>query len=334
MKFDLPSVSLLDSSSAIVKAIQSAKYGVLMVRDLPAAPQFPELQSTFDYLSSNPEGKALSERLNKAYTKNLVYKDSFAAGNGGPSVDLKRVLDLSTERMESIAAVDEELHTLLRQGLTDNLAFWENLQENAGMKLLHALAEASGSSEVTKDYGFNYRMVDYYNRTSNKVSEEAPRCGEHRDFGSFTLIFSTGPGLQVYSEVNKEWMDVPHEGGPTSAVLLFGWCTQIRSNGRIPAALHRVINENEEKDLRRRMSAVLFVAPKSVETLLEPVVLPGEERQYISGIKVGQLRGNMARKWRHREGTLSEEDKMLEEEEIRATSMKTQDDVVKRTVLA
>jgi hypothetical protein len=66
-------------------------------------------------------------------------------------------------------------------------------------------------------------------------------------------------------------MDVPHEadGGPSSlAVLLFGWCTQIRSNGRIPVALHRVVNQNwlEVAALRRRMSAVLFGAPISVET--------------------------------------------------------------------
>jgi hypothetical protein len=44
---------------------------------------------------------------------------------------------------------------------------------------------------------------------------------------------------------------------------------------------------------------------------------------------VGQLRGKMARKWRHREGTLDEEDKILEEEEIRTTNLRTQDDVIK-----
>jgi hypothetical protein len=42
---------------------------------------------------------------------------------------------------------------------------------------------------------------------------------------------------------------------------------------------------------------------------LEPAVLPGEEAQYFEGIRVGQLRGKMVHKWRHREGTLEEEDK-------------------------
>ena len=66
--------------------------------------------------------------------------------------------------------------------------------------------------------------------------------------------------------------------------------------------------------------------------ILEPVVRLGEVRKYIGGVKVGQLRGSMARKWRHHEGTLSNEVKILEEEEILATDMKTQDDVIDRFV--
>jgi hypothetical protein len=40
----------------------------------------------------------------------------------------------------------------------------------------------------------------------------------------------------------------------------------------------------------------------------------------------------MARKWRHREGTLNAADRQLEEEEIRTTKLVTQDDVVARTL--
>jgi hypothetical protein len=58
------------------------------------------------------------------------------------------------------------------------------------------------------------------------------------------------------------------------------------------------------------------------------VIIPGEERVYVSGIKAGNLRGNMRRKWKKREGTLTEEEKVLEENEILATNMWTQDDVV------
>ena len=84
----------------------------------------------------------------------------------------------------------------------------------------------------------------------------------------------------------------------------------------------------------RRTSAVLFCAPKLSDTPLEPVVREGEARVYISGIKAGQLRGMMARKWQKREGTLSEEGKILEEAEILATKMVTQDDVVVQKTIA
>lgn len=121
-------------------------------------------------------------------------------------------------------------------------------------------------------------------------------------------------------------MDLPTiEDG--TAILLFGWCTQIRSNGRIPVALHRVTDVD---GVSRRTSAVLFCAPKLDDTPLEPEIRIGEERVYISGIKAGQLRGNMRRKWQKREGTLSRDGMILEEKEIFATHIFTQDDVVKK----
>jgi hypothetical protein len=128
--------------------------------------------------------------------------------------------------------------------------------------------------------------------------------------------------------MDNKWHDVPlvPEG---SAILIFGWCTQIRSNDRIPALLHKV---DDDQGVKSRASAILFCAPKKVETPLEPVVTPGESQKYIGGIKVGQLRGKMARKWRYREGTLSDKDRILEEEEIRLTNMMTQDHVVDRSV--
>lgn len=316
MTVTFPSVSIHDDAAAIAQAIHQANAGILFVTDLDQ-PDFPRVQTMFDHLAS-PEGRVITDGLNQAYTKNLVYKDSFASGNGGPCVDMKRVLDLSAERLKIIEQANPDLMKLCdSKDMQETLNFWEDLRQTQAPKLLRAVAMAIGSEqEVTADAAFNYRMVDYYHRTH----DEPPRCSEHRDFGTFTLIMTTGPGLQVFYQ--GQWIDVP--SNDNGAILLFGWCTQIRSNGRIPAALHRVIDDDDESqiDTGRRTSMVLFCAPKKVETNLEPVVLPGEEAQYIGGIKVGQLRGKMARKWRNREGTLSEEDKILEEEEIRRTNLK------------
>lgn len=148
------------------------------------------------------------------------------------------------------------------------------------------------------------------------------------------LVFPSHSGLEVFLDGKWQDIDVP---APDTAVMLFGWCTQIRSNGRIPALLHRVkdappADTTGALNIPRRVSAVLFCAPKRSDTPLEPVVQEGEERVYISGVLAGQLRGKMARKWRQREGTISAEDRILEEKEILFTKMVTQDDVVQNTV--
>jgi len=297
--------------------------GVFILSDLPKAP-ISEIRNAFDALAKRPD---LTKRLNNAYSNNLVYKDSFSNGNGGPNVDMKRVLDLSPDRLDQIQKNDPDLSILKEGHLGETMKYWDHLKTDIAPKIVRAVADAIGSEDVVNDAAFNYRMVDYYDRhevnnLDDGDSMVAPRCGDHRDFGSFTLIFPSDAGFQV--NINGVWKDVPElEDG--TAILLFGWCTQIRSNGRIPAVLHRV---TDVEGVSRRTSAVLFCAPKLADTSLEPQIRDGEERVYSSGIKAGQLRGKMARKWQYREGTLSEEGKILEEQEILTTNMFTQDDVV------
>ena len=126
-----------------------------------------------------------------------------------------------------------------------------------------------------------------------------PRCRAHRDFGSFTLVFCEQPGLQVQlgsgaggtASEEGSWRDV-RPSGPGSALLLFGWCTQVRSNGRLHAALHRVVDgppcavldERSARRSARRTSAVFFISPTDMQAPLEPVVLPGEPRQFVNGV--------------------------------------------------
>ncbi|CAJ1935192.1 unnamed protein product [Cylindrotheca closterium] len=326
MQIDLPTVSLKQPVEEIASLIaEKAPAGALWVEDLPLVP-FGEMGDMLSQLSGSDE---LGNRLNQAYTKNMVYKDAYAQGKGGPTVDRKRVLDLSPERLAAIAEADPQVLELAKEttGFAQVLNFWKETTASTN-KIQKALASAIGSDDMLDDLAFNYRMVDYYPHNDPK---EAPRCGEHRDFGSFTLIHTTEPGLELFS--NGQWYQVAPKRG--AALMLFGWCTQIRSNGRIPATLHRVVDDREcdaNGVVPRRLSAILFCAPKQPETVLEPVVKTGDVRQYIDGIRVGQLRGKMARKWRYREGTEDEMDRIYEEEEIRVTNMKTQDDVVQTFV--
>ena len=101
----LPQISfnapIEDISNIIQECGQEA--GAMTVTDLPCAP-FADIQSVFSKLTDNPD---LGQRLNAAYTNNLVYKDSFAMGNGTPDTDMKRVLDLSPERIAQIESPKE-----------------------------------------------------------------------------------------------------------------------------------------------------------------------------------------------------------------------------------
>lgn len=133
--------------------------------------------------------------------------------------------------------------------------------------MLLALSKASGSDGVLEDVHFNYRMVDYYERP---VNQAPPRCGEHRDFGTLTVIFAEQKGLEVCVDGKWRPLQVAARG---SAHVVFGWCTEIRSNGRISACLHRVADDNIGSsavdgggNVPRRLAAVLFIAPKYSST--------------------------------------------------------------------
>eukprot|EP00951_Prasinocladus_malaysianus_P048754 scaffold662093_cov34-Prasinocladus_malaysianus.AAC.1 len=235
---------------------------------------------------------------------------------------MKRVLDLSPHRLAAIMKHDPELPEQVPE-LNKPLEWFQQIEHDLMPRLLQSLADISSCKEIaTEEALCCYRMVDYYERPACTL---APRCGEHRDFGTMTLVFGDGPGLEA--EIDGKWHKLP--SGDGSAVLLFGWCTQIRSNDRVKAALHRVRNSDKDKAIvPARTAAVFFVAPQQ-EASLEPQVLPDETPKYCYKT-AGDLKGIMARKWRWREGTLSSADAAREAAEIE--QFPTQDSIVNHLV--
>ena len=45
----------------------------------------------------------------------------------------------------------------------------------------------------------NWRMVDYFPIRHEEETAVGPRCGKHRDYGSFTIIVADQPGFEVYN---------------------------------------------------------------------------------------------------------------------------------------
>jgi isopenicillin N synthase-like dioxygenase len=242
--------------------------------------------------------EALAARVN-AHVSHLVFKDSSKAALSSPAlssaIDAKRVLDLSEDRLATLLRADPDLRTCadIAAPLDDVLSFWRALSSDVCVRLSHAVDIATGAAAlgVATDNGkINWRMAHYANPS-------ARACGAHRDFGSFSVIVPDADGLEVFEPVSGAWLAVPHVVG--TAVLVFGYCTHVRSNGRIPAALHRVVSGNVP-----RTSFVLFAAPADNDAELSPMLRDGEAPAFAP-LTVGRLRDTMAPAWRSREGTIS-----------------------------
>lgn len=179
----LPSVSIFDSSDNLSRVIRDCQHGVMYLTDLPRA-SFSEVGEIFDTFSSDA---SLGERANAAYTNNLVYKDAHSTNLAQPNtVDMKRVLDLSVDRLQQIKERDPSLVQDVGKSLEVSLAWFENVESIVKAKVFDALEEVIGTKLV--DVHSNYRMVDYYERSVQ--NQKPPRCGEHQDFGYITHFFT------------------------------------------------------------------------------------------------------------------------------------------------
>eukprot|EP00775_Hariotina_reticulata_P012393 gene12393-12528_t len=305
---------------ALLIAANEAKEGVLILSDAAPAP-FPSMAKLFD--SVTPE---LAARANTAYSgggTRLVWKDAHGKGRGGPLVDDKRVIDLSAHRMQQLTSIDPGLARELGSPLVDSLSFFDSSTAHTAPVVLEALKEATGCA----DYGmgearFAYRMVDYGSRAGGAVAP--PRCSAHRDFGTATLIWQDGPGLEV--RVGEAWHTLPALP-PSSAVLMFGLCTAWRSNDRIRAAEHRVGDAAAGPGgvSPRRLSAVLFMGLCDTAVLAPALSSAGERPRYVSA-QVGSVHPVVRRKWSWREGSVTADEKAAEE--LERQQYTTQEDLI------
>jgi len=248
-----PPSGTLRNPVSLARKIRGSE-GVVILRDLPAAPM-KALRSLMSGLAARPE---LRERANAAASR--TWSES-----GGSAV-----LDLSQERLGAIDRADADLRReCAALGLSPALEFWAKLEREIVPALSRVVAVATGDAEaVLSDVSTTYRLVDSTRRSAR------------RDVGTYTLVWADAPGFQV--RLAGDWRDLPCGDDP---LLLFGMCTQIRSNDRIPARLHRLADAPTS-----RLAATLVVAPACLDTTIEPFVLPKENRRYRPGLSLRQLR--------------------------------------------
>ncbi|KIM36278.1 hypothetical protein M413DRAFT_78459, partial [Hebeloma cylindrosporum] len=233
---------------------------------------------------------------NATYPKRGVFK---TAGLTNALADQKTTVDLSASRLERLSTLAPELIGQLGTEFTDVLDFFNAVERELVPTVMKATSDAAGidMAALHRERNHNFRLVDYFKKQSNQ-GEEAARCGVHKDYGTFSIIFQNRlSGLEYIHPTTGAWTTV----APDHVAIVWGWCGDILSGDRIRATPHRV---QSTLPGIRRLSAVLFSAP-DLDAVLSP--FNGNDAGFCDEIRNGQVTVSQfkdisGKQWRPREG--------------------------------
>ncbi|KAK6512338.1 hypothetical protein TWF481_001226 [Arthrobotrys musiformis] len=285
---------------------QSLPEGAAVLITPSVQPPFTAIRTLFDHLRSNP---AAAASLNATYPKRGIFK---SAALTNKLSDQKFTIDLSPTRTSLIPATLRS--SLAPHGLEEVTSFFKSVVDNHVSDILSSLSQIAGVdiSPLHATKNINFRLCDYNPSTAAPLSENG--CGEHTDYGTFSIIFQDGQaGLELQDPLcPTTWHEIPGD----ATIILAGWCGYILSGGRVCAVRHRV----RRMPGVRRLSAVLFVAP-DLEVTLKPLVESDVRfsKEVMGGkVRVGWFKDVMGKRWRWREGNLEVEEGegVVQDEEV------------------
>ena len=308
----LPTIDLSSDSTAQAFEVLSnvaSTTGVALISNLSVKPPIVSIQRLFSTLYKNP---ILAARLNATYPSRGVFKAACLNPASSPNIDQKTTIDLSVARLQKLRELDPALVDDLGQDFDDVLRFYGTVEKDILLLLTQATSAIAGSdlAPMHENENNNLRLIDYFSNAESKVL--GPRCGEHRDYGTYTVVFQDGLVGGLEFDVDGKWIQVPAN---VDAVVSWGWCGAILSNNRVKAAKHRVLRTQPVQ--KRRITAIVFVAPD-----LDATLMPAEgsmevdqpsvrsERIMTGNLSVGEFKQVISKKWRRREG--NEEGEVVE----------------------
>jgi hypothetical protein len=293
----LPAIDFKSSSpEAALTALSTAASttGAALITNLTIRPPITSIQTLFTRLYTNP---SLATRLNATYPTRGVFKNACLDPSSSPAIDQKTTIDLSVARLQKLKELDPALINDLGSEFADVLDFYSMVERDILPLLMRATSAIVGQdiAPLHASANNNLRLIDYF------ASDVENRCGEHRDYGTFTIVFQDRSVGGLEFDVDGKWVPVPAD---VDAVVSWGWCGAILGDEKVVAAGHRVVRTVPVRE--RRTTAVVFVAPD-----LDVVLMPlgdgkGEgvwsERVREGGLRVGEFKEVMGKKWRWREG--------------------------------
>lgn len=306
----LPIIDLsLDSPNQAFETLSkaAATTGVAIITNLAVRPPIDSIQRLFSALYSNP---TLVCRLNATYPLRGVFKAACLEPSSAPNIDQKVTIDLSVVRLQKLRELDPALVDDLGPDFNDVLQFYTAVETDIMPLLMQVTSRIAGSdlAPMHGDGNNTLRLIDYFSREGHT----GPRCGEHRDYGTYTIVFQDGSVGGLEFDVDGKWIQVPAN---VDAVVSWGWCGAILSNDRVKASRHRVLRTQPIQ--KRRTTAIVFVAP-DLEATLKPVESSMKEydfnnwsAQIMAGsLQVKDFKQIISKKWRRREG--NEEGEVIE----------------------
>lgn len=308
----LPTIDLRKASSeAAFDTLSKAAgtTGVALINNLPVRPPIAAIQRLFASLYASP---SLTARLNATYPKRGVFKAACLSPSSNPAIDQKTTIDLSVRRLQHLRDLDPALVADLGADFTDVLAFYAAVEGGILPLLMEATSRLVGTdmAPLHRDANNNLRLIDYFQKAGTPAGANGPRCGEHRDYGTFTVVFQDGQVGGLEFDVDGKWIQVPAH---VDAVVSWGWCGAILSDDRVKAARHRVLSTWPASE--RRTTAVVFVAP-DLDAPLRPLlgqddgVKKWREEILRGEMTTGAFKEVISKKWRRREG--NEEGEVVE----------------------
>ena len=269
-----------DIVAAICEAATGA--GLLRFRGVGSGDALLATQSVFN---------ALNEHTLQTVDAGVSFKGAWLDDSRRPgSSDLKLVIDLESAQLGTADSRSLFPDLCATPGLQTDLSRVLSFLDEANrhfMPLIHeALARVVGDGALRHEAShamIKYRLCDYPEHPPCGLTN---RCSAHTDYGTATLIFEDGsPGLEIWVPQEQQWQEVP-PGERGDALLLFGWCSCVRSNGRAVAHLHRVATKKPAASgvVPRRTSLVLFAAPPPQATLNPVLIEPDERPKYRSSV--------------------------------------------------
>ncbi|KAH8595480.1 hypothetical protein B0O99DRAFT_623010 [Bisporella sp. PMI_857] len=314
----LPTIDLTsDSASQAFETLSHAASttGAALITNLSVKPPIAAIQRLFSTLYTNP---TLASRLNATYPARGVFKAACLDPSSASNIDQKTTIDFSAARLQKLRELDPALVDDLGQDFDQVLRFYTVVETDILPLLMQATSRIAGSdlAPMHANWNNNLRLIDYF----PSPEPTGPRCGEHRDYGTYTVVFQDGLVGGLEFDVDGKWIQVPAN---VDAVVSWGWCGAILSNDRVKAAKHRVLRTQPVQ--KRRTTAVVFVAP-DLDATLKPVESSVKEdhpstwsEQIMAGdLSVGQFKQVISKKWRRREG--NEEGEVIEGAQDREVS--------------